>query len=455
MYPSWRRLYHRTNSGKGEGGAKSNRNGHLFETKSAKGTSLFAIIDLRDKAPMRVCCLTRPRAVAAAIAARCAHVISSLTTPSACTVTGAGTRVFSIGDPSEIHVRKKHCGKITLLDCVLRVTADNGQCVCATLCVTPTTIHIEYCVQDTAISVVHVRLRACGVCLLDTEARAAFHGRTRRARALDSAHAQEVFAPGSLPTGMASIAVHPSGTCMVLAQTPVDKLYVFDLPSFCLRRIMGTHGSSAPNELHGVRGVCFAPDGVLLVADENRRVVLWTIEDVVLRSFKTAMYPKCVTVCSGVAAFGDAAARGDVVAVGSESGVDIHALADGSVLHRLTNGFVIGVAESCFTSSRELMILDICGYIRIATIAREEQHARVLLQTLEKSHVLSVHACADDTLLVCTTTDIQVYSSTGELLNTIVVPALLSIHAACVHGAMLYVFVHSRLTFKRYVCIVK
>ena len=175
------------------------------------------------------------------------------------------------------------------------------------------TLGDDYDSQSTEL---RVCVRVCGVLLADVYVRAAFDGRVDGR--LCSQHA--------LTTTAFSMAIHPAGTHLVVSKkySEQNALNVYGLPDMNLLTTLNSLGDGLSG-LHATRspqsGLCFTDAGTLLVADYRNNHV----QHLTLEGQSTAKHVIHSPIC--------VASRGNMMAVGTNGGVNVRALESGATIH--------------------------------------------------------------------------------------------------------------------------
>ena len=170
-----------------------------------------------------------------------------------------------------------------------------------------------------------VCVRVCGVLLVDACVHRAFSGRASGRS--HSCHTHAINTNTSsfffLEQFYGGMAIHPTGTHLVVSYQCYDFLRVFALPGLQQVSVLGTSGAGSM-ELKRPRGLCFTETGTLLVSDHNNaRVQHWTLEGSWIASYPVQK-PQCV------------ASRGNLLATGSlgTSSVSVFLLESGIALFK-------------------------------------------------------------------------------------------------------------------------
>ena len=162
-----------------------------------------------------------------------------------------------------------------------------------------------------------VCVRVCGVLLADVWVQAAFDARTAGRRC--GQHTLPHSSHDSYIFYAVTMAIHPAGTHLVTS-TFQKELAVYGLPDMNLLATIGSKGNGGPVNLK--QPICFTDAGTLLVLDYyNKRVQHWALEGSSIASYAMQTPPVIV------------ASRGNLFAVGTESGVRVCLLESGVVLH--------------------------------------------------------------------------------------------------------------------------
>ena len=190
--------------------------------------------------------------------------------------------------------------------------------------------------QLKSITELYVHVRVCGVLLVDVCVRvAAFDGRT----------AGRLRRQPNLPRSETQyIAIHPAGMHLVASTPSARLLNVFGLPDMNLLAVISDGLGDFSSFPRGLRGLCFTDAGTLLAADNIRnRVRHWTLKGLSIASY-AIRYPTCV------------ASRGNIFAVGTETGVRVCLLEGGNVLHAWLDKKTVVISSIGFVDADTLAV---------------------------------------------------------------------------------------------------
>jgi hypothetical protein len=240
----------------------------------------------------------------------------------------------------------------------------------------------------------HVRVRICGVLLVDVCVLKTFSAHTRA-----QLHSKHVLEHGST----FYVAFHPAGTHVAItsgsnhggiAQHCVN---VYTLPDLTFVEKWGKKGSGKA-ELHSPHGSCFTEAGTLLVVDRyNARVQHCTLGGKWIATYSMTQVPQCVASC------------GDTIAVGGASdGVHVFSQKSGHLTDRWL--FKNTISAIMFTDATTLVIATLKRTVGLYTLkgAMIRNFASDLIS-------YGLAACADGCLLVSDFNRccVRVFSTTG------------------------------------------
>ena len=262
-------------------------------------------------------------------------------------------------------------------------------------------IALQYTLDDNcdqlALAKLRVCVRICGVLIIDVCVRAAaFNGQT-------AGHLCGQYTLDRKEYG--SIAIRAVGTHLhlVISDPENDILNVYELPDMKLLATLGSSGNG-PNNLSTPLGLCFTDANTLLIADfGNDRVQHWTTEGRHIATFATSIYPICV------------ASRGEVVAVGTSSGVCVYSLESGAMLHTWPN-----MDQICTVAFAENATTLMVSNHTQMTVGLFTLDGRLLKHISAGNYYGDVVACADGGLLVaeCSRSRIHVFAPNGTEITT-------------------------------------
>ena len=290
---------------------------------------------------------------------------------------------------------------------------------------------------DWTVAKLRVCVRVCGVLLVDVRVSAA----TFDSRTAGHLCGQHLCGQCEVNTGRISIAIHPAGTHLVIADTFQKEFKVYGMPEIKLLVTLSPKwGVEFPS------GLCFTDAGALLVADLNNRVHNLTMEGNRIASYEMQR-PYAV------------ASRGNLFAVGTSTGVTstgvrVCLLESGAVLHMWLDANYIKAVAFATADTIAVAIGDqgaaagktlqrtVCLYTLDGTLLK-------LLATGIDSRSLAV--CADGCLLVSDDRQkrIRVLAPDGEELTASPLAAhrLKRESVIALNGEHLYLFTMEAASF--------
>ncbi len=233
------------------------------------------------------------------------------------------------------------------------------------------------------------------------------------------------------------VAIHPSGTHLVVSNFDLHTLSVHALPDMQFVATLGSFGTGR-TELDCPHEICFADDGTLLIADYgNRRVQHWTFDGAWITSYATPQWPSYLALRSGVL----------VVASGFKKGLRVFSLESNVTLHTWPKG--VSISAVSFVNTTTLAL----GTHDKQTVQLHALDGTFLKQLAVGFFCFCLATCADGCLLVADRENqrVRVFSSEGKEL--LAAPLALrafkgKVESVVVHAANAYVIEQASNSYK-------